>query len=259
MAQNKPSTTRTKKSTSNPAWRKRLIEILPFSQSQEDFFRYYQKGYNLVLSGAAGCGKTFIALHQALNECKDHQYRKKVIIVRSVVPTRDMGFLPGTQKEKEAAYTTPYENIVNELYGDGKAWETLVDRGVIQFMTTSYIRGITLNNSIVIIDEMQNCNFHELDSIITRVGEESRIIFTGDYYQSDFTRDRDRRGINKFLTILEKMNYFTHIRFEWEDICRSGIVRDYIMTKELEEKESSESPKSEYYSEAEEWRPGDAK
>ena len=177
----------------------------------------------------------------------------------SVVPTRDMGFLPGTQKEKEAAYTTPYENIVNELYGDGKAWETLVDRGVIQFMTTSYIRGITLNNSIVIIDEMQNCNFHELDSIITRVGEESRIIFTGDYYQSDFTRDRDRRGINKFLTILEKMNYFTHIRFEWEDICRSGIVRDYIMTKELEEKESSESPKSEYYSEADEWRPGDTK
>lgn len=246
MAQSKQSSTRTKKSTS---WRKRLIDIFPFSQAQEDFFRYYEKGYNLVLSGAAGCGKTFIALHHALNESKEHQYRKKVIIVRSVVPTRDMGFLPGTQKEKEAAYTTPYENIVNELYGDSKAWETLVDQGTIQFMTTSYIRGITLNNSIVIVDEMQNCNFHELDSVITRVGEESRIIFAGDYYQSDFTRDRDRQGINKFLTILEKMNYFRHIRFEWEDICRSGIVRDYIMTKELEEKQESST--------YEEWSPGE--
>ena len=246
MAQSKQSSTRTKKSTS---WRKRLVDIFPFSQAQEDFFRYYEKGYNLVLSGAAGCGKTFIALHHALNESKEHQYRKKVIIVRSVVPTRDMGFLPGTQKEKEAAYTTPYENIVNELYGDSKAWETLVDQGTIQFMTTSYIRGITLNNSIVIVDEMQNCNFHELDSVITRVGEESRIIFAGDYYQSDFTRDRDRQGINKFLTILEKMNYFRHIRFEWEDICRSGIVRDYIMTKELEEKQESST--------YEEWSPGE--
>jgi len=246
MAQSKQSSTRTKKSTS---WRKRLVDIFPFSQAQEDFFRYYEKGYNLVLSGAAGCGKTFIALHHALNESKEHQYRKKVIIVRSVVPTRDMGFLPGTQKEKEAAYTTPYENIVNELYGDSKVWETLVDQGTIQFMTTSYIRGITLNNSIVIVDEMQNCNFHELDSVITRVGEESRIIFAGDYYQSDFTRDRDRQGINKFLTILEKMNYFRHIRFEWEDICRSGIVRDYIMTKELEEKQESST--------YEEWSPGE--
>jgi len=103
------------------SWRKRLIDISPFSQGQEDFFRYYEKGYNMVLSGAAGCGKTFIALHQALSESKESQYRKRVIIVRSVVPTRDMGFLPGSQKEKEAAYTTPYEGIVNELYGDPKA------------------------------------------------------------------------------------------------------------------------------------------
>jgi len=245
MAQNKQSSIKIEKSTS---WRKRLIDIFPFSQAQEDFFQYYKKGYNLILSGAAGCGKTFIALHHALNEAKEYQYRKKVIIVRSVVPTRDMGFLPGTQKEKEAAYTTPYENIVNELYGDSNAWETLVDRGTIQFMTTSYIRGITLNNSIVIVDEMQNCNFHELDSVITRIGEESRIIFAGDYYQSDFTRAHDRQGINKFLTILEKMNYFRHIRFGWEDICRSGIVRDYIMTKELEEKQESNT--------YEEWSPG---
>jgi len=218
------------------SWRKRLIDISPFSQGQEDFFRYYEKGYNMVLSGAAGCGKTFIALHQALSESKESQYRKRVIIVRSVVPTRDMGFLPGSQKEKEAAYTTPYEGIVNELYGDPKAWATLSGHDIIRFMTTSYIRGITLRDSIVIVDEMQNCNFHELDSVITRIGDGSRIIFAGDYYQSDFIRNNEREGINKFLTILEKMNYFKHIRFGWEDICRSGIVRDYIMTKELEEK-----------------------
>lgn len=234
MAQSKQQSSREKSGVAT--WKKRLIDVSPFTQAQERFFDYYDKGYNMVLSGAAGCGKTFIALFKALEESKASHYRKKIVLIRSVVPTRDMGFLPGTQKEKEAAYTTPYESIVNELYGDRKAWEMLTNMGVISFLTTSYIRGITLRNSIMVVDEMQNCNFHELDSVITRVGEGSRIIFAGDYYQSDFFRKEEKEGINKFLTIVDKMNYFKHIRFEWEDICRSGIVRDYIMTKELEER-----------------------
>lgn len=208
------------------------MDVSPFTQAQQDFFSFYEKGYNIVLSGSAGCGKTFIALYKALEESKETQYKKKVIIVRSVVPTRDMGFLPGTQKEKEAAYIIPYRMLVNSLYNDSGAWDALHERGIIEFMTTSYIRGITLNDCIIIVDEMQNCNFHELDSIITRVGENSRIIFAGDYYQSDFTRKDEQLGINRFLSILEKMTYFTHIKFTWADICRSGIVRDYIMTKE---------------------------
>lgn len=241
MAQNKQSIRSENSGDSHSVWKKRLIDICPFTQSQEDFFSYYDKEYNIILSGAAGCGKTFIALYKALEESKKHQYKKKVIIVRSVVPTRDMGFLPGTQKEKEAAYVIPYQAIVNSLYCDSNAWDILCDRGIIQFMTTSYIRGITLCNSIIIVDEMQNCNFHELDSVITRVGEESRIIFAGDYYQSDFTRNSEKQGINDFLKILDKMNYFKHIRFTWADICRSGIVRDYIVTKEQMEETHEQS------------------
>lgn len=247
MSKNKRSTPRSRQSATptvdgstssgSVGFRKRIRDITPFSPAQKEFFEYYESGFNLMLSGAAGCGKTFIALYKALEESRAASYRKKVVVVRSVVPTRDMGFLPGTQQEKEAAYITPYKAIVSDLYGEEKAWESLVSRGALTFMTTSYIRGITLDNSIVIVDEAQNCNFHELDSIITRIGQGSRIIFAGDYYQSDFHRDSEKDGIKAFTKILRKMNYFKEVNFGWEDIVRSGIVRDYIMTKELLERD----------------------
>jgi phosphate starvation-inducible protein PhoH len=237
-----PSTTNSKrKASTRKTFRKSLIDVSPLTPSQLEFFDKYDQDYGLVLSGSAGCGKTFIALFKALEEAKASNYKKTVTIVRSVVPTRDMGFLPGTQKEKEAAYTTPYESLVNSLYGDSNAWETLCGMGVIQFITTSYIRGITIKNSIIIVDECQNCNFHELDSIITRIGSGSRIIFAGDYNQSDFTHKKDKDGFGKFLKILNRLNYFHEIQFDWSDIVRDGVVRDYVMTREIVEKEMDQS------------------
>ena len=211
-----------------------LRTLEPATKTQEQVFKSYGDGLNLCISGAAGTGKTFISLYLALVDVMDKSTPyDKVVIVRSAVPTRDMGFLPGSQDEKEAAYTAPYQVIVNDLFDDYDAWNKLTQLKTIEFVTTSYLRGLTFNNSIIIVDEAQNCNYHELCSIITRIGNFSKFIMCGDYYQSDFTKSNDKEGINKFIKIISNMTAFDLIEFEFGDIVRSGLVRDFIMTKEL--------------------------
>jgi phosphate starvation-inducible protein PhoH len=157
-------------------------------------------------------------------------------VVRSAVPTRDIGFLPGSLKEKIEAYEEPYKIIVSEIFGRGDAYGILKNKGQIEFVTTSYLRGITLDDCIVIVDEFQNCTFQELDTIITRIGENGKIIFSGDYRQSDLDKSRERAGMIKFLDILERMYEFEFVEFEAEDIVRSGLVKSYIIAKsELED------------------------
>ena len=200
-----------------------LTKLEPLTANQKLAFDSFASGNHLCLDGSAGTGKTFISLYLALEAVLNKDY-EKVIIVRSAVPTRDMGFLPGTQEEKEDAYTAPYKAIVNDLFLDQEAWTKLTSG-----------RGITIKNAIVIVEESQNCNYHELCSVITRLGEDCRFIMSGDYYQSDFTRKGDQDGIKEFINIIQHMNSFDHIEFKWEDIVRSGFVRDFIMTKELYE------------------------
>ena len=213
-----------------------LAKLEPMTSNQKIVFDSWEKN-NMVLSGSAGTGKTFVSLYLALKDIldKNTQYQK-VLIVRSAVPTRDMGFLPGTQAEKEAAYTLPYQVIVNDLFDDHEAWDKLTQLKQVEFCTTSYLRGMTFNDCIIIVDEAQNCNYHELCSIITRVGENCKFVMCGDYYQSDFTRQGDKDGINDFLKILDNMNNFEVVEFVWKDIVRSGLVRDFIMTKEMHER-----------------------
>jgi phosphate starvation-inducible PhoH-like protein len=211
-----------------------LLQFDPITLNQEKSYAAWDEGYNLVLTGTAGTGKTFNALYLALEDVldKDTEY-DKLIIVRSMVPTRDMGFLPGTKAEKEDAFTTPYKNICCELFGDKASYNKMLIGGQIQFESTSFIRGTTFDNSIIVVDEMQNLNFHELDSVITRVGRSTKIIFSGDYKQSDFKYEDEKQGIVKFLQIVEQLKNFEIINFGWEDIVRSDFVRDYIMTKEM--------------------------
>ena len=173
----------------------------------------------------------YLALEQVLDPEVE---QTQLVIIRSVVPTREMGFMPGSKEEKEDVFTTPYKNIANELFGEPASWNKLQHRKeTVRFESTSFIRGQTLDNAVIIVDEMQNLNFHELDSVITRVGRNSRIIFCGDYLQSDFKYQDDKDGILKFLNIVEQLKNFDIINFGWEDIVRSDFVRDYIMTKEM--------------------------
>lgn len=211
-----------------------MLEFDPLTKNQELAYTAWDNGDNLVLSGSAGTGKTFMALYLGLEQMLDRDTEfNQLIIIRSMVPTRDMGFLPGTKQEKEQAFTSPYTSICTELFGDKASYNKMITSGQLAFESTSFIRGATFDNSIIIVDEMQNLNFHELDSVITRVGKNSKIIFCGDFKQSDFKYDDDKSGIVKFLQIVEQLKNFQIVNFGWEDIVRSGFVRDYIMTKEM--------------------------
>ena len=215
-----------------------MIEIEPLTDNQQKAFKAYENENSLVLAGSAGTGKTFMALSLALEDVLDRETRyDKVVIVRSIVPTRDIGYLPGNEEEKKDAYTGPYRSACTELFQDPEAWEKLKAQGHIEFLSTSFIRGINIHNAVVVIDEMQNLTFHELDSVITRIGRNCKFVMCGDYYQSDFDKEKDRTGILRFLEIIESLNNFTVIEFGWEDIVRSDFVRDYIMTKEMLERD----------------------
>ena len=215
-----------------------LIPIEPLTDNQKLFFESYADDKQIVAYGCAGTGKTFIALYNALkdvlNEITPYE---QIYIVRSLVATREIGFLPGDHDDKAALYQIPYKNMVKYmfqlptetdfemLYGNLKQQET------IKFWSTSFLRGTTLDNSIIIVDEFQNMNFHELDSIITRVGENSRIVFCGDGRQSDLIKDKERNGISDFMDVLRKMPSFDIIEFDINDIVRSGLVKEYLVAK----------------------------
>ena len=215
-----------------------LIDIDPLTDNQKKLFDSYVEQKHLVAYGCAGTGKTFCLLYNALKEVLDEKSPfEKVYIVRSLVPTREIGFLPGSHDDKADIYQIPYKNMVKYmfqmpsdadfemLYGNLKAQET------IKFWSTSFLRGVTLDNCIVIVDEFANLNFHELDSIITRVGENCKIMFSGDATQSDLIKTSEKNGIIDFMRVLRKMPSFDIIEFGVDDIVRSGLVRQYLIAK----------------------------
>ena len=216
-----------------------MVPIEPLTDNQKIIFDSWDEGKHLFIYGAAGTGKTFCALYKALYDClKATPNYDNVYIVRSLVATREIGFLPGDHEDKSSLYQIPYKNMVKYmfempsdndfemLYGALKSQET------IKFWSTSFLRGVTLDNCVIIIDEMQNLNFHELDSIMTRVGENTRIVFCGDAMQSDLRNSNEKNGIHNFMRILERMpDDFTMVEMGIDDICRSGIVRNYLIAK----------------------------
>jgi len=209
-----------------------LLTFAPKTENQDKTYKSYKENKNLVLHGLAGTGKTFISLYLALEEVLDKSTDPTdIFIVRSIVSTRDIGFLPGDEQEKVSIYEAPYRSICSELFNVPDAYESLKAQGTIKFISTSFVRGITINKSVVIVDECQNLNFHELDSIITRVGQNSRIIFCGDYTQTDLTRENDRKGILKFMEILSHIKEFETVEFMIDDIVRSDFLKSYIIAK----------------------------
>lgn len=212
---------------------KDLIQIRPKTNNQAQIFQSFGEGQNLVIHGTAGTGKTFLAFYIALSEVLDTRSEyEKIIVLRSVVPTRDMGFMPGKESEKMEYYERPYVAICAELFPARTAYEYLKREGIIEFTTTSYVRGMTFRNAIVILDEAENLNFHELDSVITRIGEGCRIMICGDTEQTDLLNKRgDTTGLPQFMRIIDRMDSFDIIEMEEDDIVRSGIVREYLIAK----------------------------
>jgi len=215
-----------------------LTQIKPLTPSQEKVFDAFNKQKNLYMYGAAGTGKTFIGMYLALQEILDERSAyDKLYIVRSLVPTREIGFLPGDHEDKAELYQIPYQNMVrymfkmpddasfSMLYANLKAQET------ISFWSTSFLRGTTLDNAIVLVDEMQNLNFHELDSIITRLGVNTKIIFAGDAAQTDLLKTNEKNGILDFMKIIQGMDEFEMVEFGIQDIVRSGLVKSYLINK----------------------------
>ena len=215
-----------------------LIKIEPITETQKQVFKSWKEGKNQFLCGCDGTGKTFVSMYLAFEEVlRNETPYDKVIIVRSLIPTREIGFLPGDEEDKAALYQVPYANMAQFMFKqpNEQAFNILYDRlkaqGRLYFLSTSFLRGLTFDNSIIIVDECQNLNFHELDTIITRVGQDSKISFCGDFMQSDLTKRNEKDGLHDFVKILEEMDEFNISEFSIGDIVRSGFVRSYLIQK----------------------------
>ena len=215
-----------------------LIDIEPLTENQKKLFDFYGEGKNIFAHGVPGSGKTFSLLYKALQDVLDETSPyEKIYIVRSLVQTREIGFMPGGEDDKKSLFEIPYKNMVKYmfqmpsdadfemLYGNLKAQNT------ISFWCTSFIRGITLDNCIIIVDEAQNCNAHECFSIISRVGENAKIMFAGDVEQSDLIKTSERNGILDFIKIINIMPSFERIEFDVDDIVRSSLVKEFVVAK----------------------------
>lgn len=210
-----------------------LITISPKTAKQKEFFDAYKAGdYFMCLHGVAGTGKSYIALYKAIEEVMDKSNPyQKVVIVRSSVQSRDMGYLPGDANEKMEQFIQPYRQITADLFKRKDAWDRLVEQGYVEFVSTSFIRGTTFTNAVLLVDEFQNMNFEELDTIITRVGHTSKIVFCGDVRQTDLRKKDDKTGLPKFLAIADRMKEFSRFEFTVDDIVRSSLVKNYIIAK----------------------------
>lgn len=215
-----------------------LLDINPITDNQQKLFDAYAQGKNIVAHGSAGTGKSFNVLYNALREVLNERTSyEKIYILRSLVQVREIGFLPGGHEDKSALFEIPYKNMVKYMFkmpteeDFEMLYGNLKNQGTLSFWSTSFLRGTTFDNAIIIVDEFQNANFHENDSVITRVGENCKIMFCGDASQSDLVRQNERNGIHDFMKILRTMPSFEFIEFGIEDVCRSGLVKEYLLAK----------------------------
>jgi len=214
-----------------------MKRIQPMTETQKELFEAYSSGKNIANIGSAGTGKTYVSLYLALEEVLENEEYERVIIIRSAVQSREQGFMPGSLTDKMGYYETPYIDIVNDLFGRVDAYQIMKQKNQVQFMSTSFVRGLTFDNAIIIVDECQNMTYQELDTVITRVGESSKIVFCGDMKQDDLKISKHRQdvsGLKDFIRVVSKMEDFTVVEFTTDDIVRSGLVKQYLIAKERE-------------------------
>lgn len=201
-----------------------LVPVEPLTENQRKVF---ESKKNVVCNGCAGTGKTYITSYLGLDLVLNQREFSRLVYIRSAVSTRNIGFLPGGDKDKVEIYERPYMDIASDLFGRGDAYDILKQKGIIQFLSTSFLRGTTLRDAVIIVDECQNMTYHELDSIITRIGDNCLVYFCGDYFQSDLHGN----GLGDFHKVLNKMDSFDFVQFELDDIVRSDFVKEYLIAK----------------------------
>lgn len=208
-----------------------LGQINPLTENQNRVFEAFQDS-NLLMTGTAGTGKTFLAIYLALKDILDTREQDNIVIVRSVVPSRDIGYLPGNSKEKMRVYEAPYYSIFQELFERGDAYDIMKSKGLVEFISTSFVRGTTINDAVIIVDEIQNMTAIELHSVFTRIGRNCRVVLCGDIKQNDLVRYRDVSGFSHFIAIIKHMKSFKHVEFTRDDVVRSELVKEYIITRD---------------------------
>ncbi len=207
-----------------------LRSVTPMTNNQKRAFSAYGNGSNLVLHGYAGTGKTYVSIYLALEEVLSGKSGyDKVVIIRSAVPSRDMGFLPGTATEKMLSYEEPYIDICDSLFGNKNGYSILKTRGIVKFTSTSYLRGSTLDNAVIIIDEVQNMASNEIYTVLTRIGKNARVIICGDFRQCDLKKHENDGAWIKTVQVLKSMKSVSFIEFESGDIVRSDFSREFII------------------------------
>ena len=212
-----------------------MKRVTPITENQRLFDQAYRNGFNICAVGSAGAGKTYLGMALAIEDVLEQDHFERIVIIRSAVQSRDQGFMPGSLQEKMGYYEAPYQDIVNDLFGRGDAYQIMKQKGMLQFMSTSFIRGLTFDNAIIVVDEVQNMNYEELRTIVTRIGESSRIVLCGDTKQDDLRNSKNRAdssGLRSFLRVTQDMRSFATINFTVEDIVRSGVVKEFILSEE---------------------------
>ena len=205
-----------------------LRAIRPLTQKQEDMFQLWFQGDNVCAHGSAGTGKTFLALYLAMSEMLEFKEHQQIIIVRSAVAAREIGHLPGTKEEKEEIFEIPYMDILHDLFGRKSTYKDMKDAGMIKFMTTSHIRGLTWDNAIIIIDEIQNMCFDEIDSVMTRIGKNTKVIACGDHKKQCDLKKHEVSGVGRMLKAFETMSGFANVEYTFEDVVRSEVVKNWL-------------------------------
>lgn len=211
-----------------------MTALAPKTQRQKDLFEAYENGFNVLAIGSAGTGKTFVSLYLALKDVMAAGSNvERIVVIRSAVQTRDQGFMPGSLKEKMGYYEVPYIDIVNSLFDDRNAYQTMKMNGTIEFMSSSFVRGLTFDNAVIIVDEVQSMNSHEIQSVLTRVGDNTRVIMCGDTKQNDLMKSKyDQTGLPSIVRILRRMDSVKVVEFNIEDVVRSGFVKEFLVAAE---------------------------
>lgn len=221
---------------------KDLIKYQPITKTQEKLFETFEEFPNksMFLYGSPGTGKTFLATYLALQQILDNTTGfDKILYIRNPVQTgENIGFTPGTPEEKISLYEQPYASIFEEMFGWENSWQNCKKLGIVEFCIPNFLRGTTFKNTIVIVDECQSMSFHTINTIVTRIGQDSKIILCGDESQNDLIGNKYKNyeissGFNKTLNIVKKITqHFSIIEFKTNDVIRSELVKDWIINSE---------------------------